>query len=453
MSFNRQQEQITKQAFPVVVADSFGLDLLDIDPSPRPAPAAKAPVSLQRQFESASESAFSGAPKGAFDAFGGAQSSGFDAFGGQISGGFDAFGGSQHQPTPVFDVFGGSSKVVAQKSPEVFDAFKSPHQSMGNGSPQQQGFGDFSGFSNSAPMPFIKVSPPTAAEKAAEEAILAATLAKAPPPPKNFNVFDEIGGPPPQMHGYGPPRGYPPNPYGGPGGNPFDNPGASNPFGGPPAPTPFGGPGGNPFGGQMPPHGAYPPAPQGFYPGMPPHGQGMPQHMAPGMPPHMPPGMPPHMPPQGPGAPYGYPQGPPGPYGYPPHYPPQQQQGFPPYGFAPNGQPQPHGPGSAPYGAPQSVVIAPKEPVAPDPFSTVGGLGWGEVSKPTTYQPSPNTISASYNQSSGNTTTSSSSPKQRQPDLSDPFSHQPSSPTIPAPSPTYSIPAPAAESGNPFDMF
>lgn len=418
------QETITRA--PVAVADSFGLDLLDLDNSPSmPVASPKPQVSqLQHQFNNASNNAFSSPANGAFDQFGGAQTPGFDAFGTAQPVAFTSFGGGGSQPPPVFDAFGGSNQPTAQTG---FDAFNTPQLSKSAAIQQQLGFTDNTGFSSGTPMPFVKVSPPTPAEKAAEDAIFAAAVARAPPPqplpqPKNFNVFDEIGGPPPMMHGYGPPRGYPMPPagYGGPGGNPFDSPaGTGNPFG---APAPFGPPQGNPFGGQAPPPGAYQQAPPGYYPGMPP---------------------------QAPGMPYGFPQGPPGPYGYPPRFQPHpQQQGYPPYGYPP----QAPGPGGNPYGgqAPgQPAQAPPKEPAAPDPFSTVGGLGWGEVSKPTTQQPSINTFSAPYNASNGNP----SSPYQPQAEANyDPYGSQPNS-TTSVPSPKAAASAPPVESGNPFDMF
>lgn len=422
----------------VAVSDSFGLDLLDMDPISSPAAAVIKPQvsQLQQQFNNSNQNAFSGG----FDAFGGQTSGGFDAFGGQetqSSSGFDAFAeprssdfGSQQnqaaapQQSSGFDAFGG------QQSSAGFDAF-----GTGTAQPQQNqqinnfgqqphtnsGFGDFSGGSvPSKPMPFIKVSPPTAEEKAAEEAILAAAIAKLPPKPKNFNAFDEIAAPPVMHPGYGPQGGYPGGqmPYGQhPSVNPFEQQGSPmNPFGGPPG---YGGPGqgpqGNPFGVPMQ---QYHP---GFYPGMPPQGPGPGQGM----------------PPQGP---YGFhPQGPPGPYGYPP-----QPQGYP-YGYPPNGMPQgPGGPGIpvqqfAPKPAP------PPEPVAPDPFSTVGGLGWGEVSKPTNYHPTANTISATYHPPTNTNMPAAQVQQQpqqiQQPELDLYGSQQHVQAEVPA------------ESGNPFDLF
>lgn len=410
------QEQI--KAAPVAAADSFGLDLLDLDSSPSmPVASPKPQVSqLQHQFNNASNNAFSGPPNGAFDAFGGAQTAGFDAFGNATP---SVFRGSQ--PAPLFDAFGSTNQPTAQTG---FDAFNTPQLSKSAAIQQQLGFTDSTGFSPGAPMPFVKVSPPTPSEKAAEDAIFAAAVARSPPPPqpKNFNVFDEIGGPPPMMHGYGPPRGYPgipPGGFGGPGGNPFDNPAsAGNPFA---APAPFGAPQGNPFGGQAPPPGAYQQPPPGYYPGMPP---------------------------QAPGMPYGFPQGPPGPYGYPPRFQPHPQQGYPPYGYPPNGPPQAPGIGGNPYGAPP-VPVPPKEPVAPDPFSTVGGLGWGEVSKPTAQQPTANTSSASYN-ASNNTPSSLYQPQAEA--HYDPYGSQ-QNPSTSVPSPKAAAPTPPIESGNPFDMF
>ena len=438
---------------------------MNLDNSPPPVPTKTQSNFSNHQFNSTDNN---------FDSFGGAQTGGLDAFGGKLSaggnGGFDAF--SDSQPSSTFDPFSSSPKnQAAGFNGGGFDAFNSPPLNKSAALQAQLGFSDFNGFSSSAPISFIKVSPPTAEEKAAEDALTAAlsatAIANTPPPPKNFNAFDEIvpvmrGGP----GGYGPPGGYPgppPGAYGAQPGNPFDAPGggAPHPFGQPHA---YSGPPGNPFGGPQSQPGPFQPAPQGFYPGMPPQAQGMPPHM------------PPHMPPQGPGMPYGFPpHGPPGPYGYAPQFPPQPhpqshpfppQQGYAPYGFNPNA---PQGSSPTPYSAPQPVVV-PREPPKPDPFSTVGGLGWGEVSKPTTYQPSANTISAPYQPN--NNAASSTSPSQRQEGSGDQYRQQPVSPLDSSQTPnfymnaapslpnSFSPPAtttaptpPPQDSDNPFDMF
>ena len=442
---------------PAVVAssDSFGLDLLDLDPVSS-APAAPTPQvsQMQQQFNNASQNAFSNVG-GGFDAFGGQTSGGFDAFGGQevhaksVSG-FGAFGGQAQHPSPApsngFDAFGGQSSGG-------FDAFSSPQPQQQQQQQQQSGFGDFGGgFSPPKPvMPFIKVSAPSAEERAAEEAIMAAAVAKLPPKPKNFNAFDEISAPPPLHNGYGHQGGYPVArmPYGqnhGPGPvNPFDaQVSPINPFGAGGAPG-YGGPTGNPFGGQMPPT---PQFQNGFYPGMNQNGiplQGIPQGLPPqGMPP---PGVPQGIFPQGPGMPYGYPLGQPAPFGYSPQVPLQSQE-YPPYGYPQQGPYHGQvGPGVPAYAA---RPAPPPEPVAPDPFSTVGGLGWGEVSKPTNYHPTVNTISAPYHPPSANNGSSSathSSQSQSQPQPNNQFdSYVPPHPQQPPP-------VPPVDSGNPFDLF
>ena len=151
--------------------------------------------------------------------------------------------------------------------------------------------------------------------------------------------------------------------------------------------------------------------------------------------------------PQGSGMPYGYPQGPSGPFGYPPQVPPQPQ-GYPPYGYPQHGSHQ----GQVGPGVPAYVArpTPPPEPVAPDPFSTVGGLGWGEVSKPTNYQPTVNTISAPYHPppvSNGSSSATHSSQSQSQQHPNNQFdSYLPPQPQQPPP-------VPPVDSGNPFDLF
>lgn len=186
------------------VEDSFGLDLLDISPPSPVAPKQPQISQLQQQFNNSNQNAFNSA--GDSDPFGAPQN------GGET---FDAWG----SPPP--------QQNNGNQQQGTFDAF--------NTQPQQGGFGDFStsfpsqgqGQSPQA-MSFIKVAPPTAAEKAAEDAKIALAIANRPPPPKNFNVFDELHIPPPMHHGYGPPQGYPggpPNPYGPPQGYPGGPPG------------------------------------------------------------------------------------------------------------------------------------------------------------------------------------------------------------------------------------